>query len=86
MQCLDQLAEQWATRMQDALAALSAGQGADVLRLAQEHWTAYRRANCSYYRQRPGSIAAIEAAECMCVLTKRRALELEAITNPEAAK
>jgi uncharacterized protein YecT (DUF1311 family) len=49
----------------------------EPLRKAQRLWVQYRDANCDYYFLGEGSIARIEAAECMYRMTKDRALELE---------
>jgi len=47
------------------------------LRAAQRLWVQYRDANCLYYSLSEGSIARIDAADCMYRMTKSRALELE---------
>lgn len=64
-----------------AFQALLARQGSaehrGMLESAQRLWGAYRQANCTFYGQGPGTIAAVEAAECRRVLTRRRSLELE---------
>ena len=81
VQCLDRLTTQWQARLDraynDALALQETPEREDRLREAQRLWTEYRAANCNFYREGQGTIAAIEAAECMRVLTARRALELE---------
>ena len=48
----------------------------EQLRTAQRAWVAYRDANCLYYSLGEGTIARIEAADCMYTLTKTRAKEL----------
>ena len=49
----------------------------DQLRVAQRLWVQYRDANCLYYGLGEGTIARIEAGECMRKMTEKRALELE---------
>jgi uncharacterized protein YecT (DUF1311 family) len=49
----------------------------DQLRLAQRLWLQYRDANCLYYDLGEGSIARIDAGECMRSMTEIRAKELE---------
>lgn len=81
VQCLDQLTANAQDRLDRAYDALLTAMGTPereaALEQAQRRWEAYREANCLYYRQGAGSIAALEAAECMRVLTSRRARELE---------
>jgi len=49
----------------------------EPLRAAQRLWMQYRDANCLYYRLGEGTIARVDAADCMYRMTKSRALELE---------
>lgn len=49
----------------------------EQLRKAQRAWLAYRDANCLYWDLGEGTIARIQAGDCMYRLTKERALELE---------
>ncbi len=49
----------------------------EPLRAAQRLWVQYRDANCLYYSLGEGTIARIDAADCMYRMTKSRALELE---------
>ena len=49
----------------------------EQLRVAQRLWLQYRDANCLYYDLGEGSIARIEAGDCMFRLTRSRAQELE---------
>jgi len=51
----------------------------DQLRTAQRLWIQYRDANCLYYRMGEGTIAMIDAAECMHKMTEARARELEGL-------
>jgi len=55
---------------------LDAGQ-LDPLKDAQRLWIKYRDANCAFYGSQDGTIRQIQAAECVCSMTKDRALELE---------
>jgi uncharacterized protein YecT (DUF1311 family) len=55
----------------------AAPQQHDQLRTAQRLWIQYRDANCLYYDLGEGTIARIDAAECMRKMTEARALELE---------
>ena len=50
----------------------------EQLRVAQRLWLEYRHANCLYYDMGEGTIARIEAADCMLTMTHSRASELEA--------
>ena len=49
----------------------------EQLRVAQRLWIQYRDANCLYYGLGEGTIARIEAGECMRSMTEARAKELE---------
>ena len=49
----------------------------DPLRAAQRLWIQYRDANCLYYGLGEGTIARIDAGECMRNMTQARAKELE---------
>ncbi|KRR00675.1 hypothetical protein CQ12_33670 [Bradyrhizobium jicamae] len=51
----------------------------DQLRAAQRLWVQYRDANCLYYGMGEGTIARLEAGECMRSMTEGRAKELEGI-------
>lgn len=48
----------------------------DQLRVVQRLWIQYRDANCLYYGLGEGSIARIDAGECMRSMTEARAREL----------
>lgn len=50
---------------------------AEQLRIAQRLWIQYRDANCLYYGLGEGTIARIEAGNCMLSMTESRAKELE---------
>ena len=47
------------------------------LRTAQRLWIQFRDANCLYFDMGEGTIARIDAAECMRNMTEARARELE---------
>ena len=49
----------------------------EQLLIAQRLWIQFRDANCLYYDLGEGSIARIDAAECVYRMTKARAEELE---------
>jgi uncharacterized protein YecT (DUF1311 family) len=49
----------------------------EQLRAAQRLWIQYRDANCPYYGMGEGTIARIEAGECMRKMTEDRARELD---------
>jgi uncharacterized protein YecT (DUF1311 family) len=49
----------------------------EQLRVAQRLWLQYRDANCLYYDLGEGTIARIDAGECMRGMTETRARELE---------
>jgi uncharacterized protein YecT (DUF1311 family) len=49
----------------------------EQLRAAQRLWIQYRDANCLYYGLGEGTIARVEAGECMRSMTEARARELD---------
>ena len=49
----------------------------EQLRVVQRLWIQYRDANCLFYDLGEGTIARIEAGECMRSMTEARAKELE---------
>jgi uncharacterized protein YecT (DUF1311 family) len=51
----------------------------DRLRVAQRLWVQYRDANCLYYGMGEGTIARLDAGECMRSMTEARAKELEGL-------
>lgn len=78
--CLKAKTAQWDKRMTAAYSqALKDAQPAqrEQLRAAQRLWVQYRDANCLYYGMGEGTIARIEAGECMRRMTESRARELE---------
>jgi uncharacterized protein YecT (DUF1311 family) len=50
----------------------------DRLRNAQRLWIQFRDANCAYFASRAGTIARVDAGQCLLRLTTARAMELEA--------
>ena len=87
VECLSRLTATWDKRLNDAYQralkdADSDGQR-EQLRKAQRAWIAYRDANCLYYRMGEGTIAQLNAGECMRSLTETRAKELEGGGQPD---
>ena len=82
VECLKAKTAQWDKRMGIAYQqALKDAQPArrEQLRAAQRLWIQYRDANCLYYGMGEGTIARIDAGECMRNMTEARARELEGI-------
>ena len=78
--CLKAKTAYWDKRMTIAYQRmLKAGEQKqrEQLRVAQRLWIQYRDANCLYYDLGEGTIARIEAGECMRSMTEARAKELE---------
>jgi len=82
VECLKARTARWDKRLnaayQKALEAAGNAQR-DQLRAAQRLWVQYRDANCLYYGMGEGTIARLEAGECMRSMTEARAKELEGI-------
>ena len=82
VECLKAKTAQWDKRMtiayQQALKD-AVPQQHDQLRAAQRLWIQYRDANCLYYGLGEGTIARIDAGECMRSMTEARARELEGL-------
>jgi uncharacterized protein YecT (DUF1311 family) len=77
--CLKAKTAQWDKRMTTAYqqAIKDTGQQQrEQLRAAQRLWIQYRDANCLYYGMGEGSIARVDAGECMRNMTEARAREL----------
>ena len=82
VECLKTKTAQWDRRLniayqkalQDAVPAQR-----EPLRAAQRLWIQYRDANCLYYGLGEGTIARLDAGECMRSLTEARARELEGL-------
>ena len=81
--CIGAKTARWDKRMtiayQDALKHAASPQQHDQLRAAQRLWIQYRDANCLYYGMGEGTIARVDAAECMRSMTEARARELEGL-------
>ena len=80
VECLKAKTAQWDKRMNVAYqqALKDAGNAQrDQLRTAQRLWIQYRDANCLYYGMGEGTIARLDAGECMRSTTEARAKELE---------
>ena len=82
VECLKAKTAQWDKRLniayQQALKDAVPAQR-DPLRTAQRLWIQYRDANCLYYGMGEGTIARLDAGECMRSMTETRAKELEGI-------
>jgi uncharacterized protein YecT (DUF1311 family) len=82
VECLKAKTAQWDKRLniayQKALESKGSAQR-DQLRAAQRLWIQYRDANCLYYGLGEGTIARLEAGECMRSMTEARAKELEGL-------
>ena len=82
VECLKAKTAQWDKRLniayqkalQDAVPAQR-----DPLRAAQRLWIQYRDANCLYYGMGEGTIARLDAGECIRSMTEARAKELEGL-------
>ena len=82
VECLKAQTAQWDKRMTVAYQQAmkdAVPQQRDQLRAAQRLWIQYRDANCLYYGLGEGTIAHIDAGECMRNMTQARARELEDI-------
>ncbi|MGA7387342.1 MAG: lysozyme inhibitor LprI family protein [Pseudolabrys sp.] len=80
VECLRAKTVQWDNRMTTAYQRmLNAGEPKqrEQLRVAQRLWIQYRDANCLYYGLGEGTIARVEAGDCMLRMTQSRAIELE---------
>jgi uncharacterized protein YecT (DUF1311 family) len=82
VECLKAKTAQWDKRMtiayQQALKDAGSKQQ-EQLRAAQRLWIQYRDANCLYYGLGEGTIARLDAGECMRSMTEARARELEGL-------
>ncbi|HET7381468.1 MAG TPA: lysozyme inhibitor LprI family protein [Pseudolabrys sp.] len=80
VECLRAKTAKWGKRMTVAYQRmLNAGEPKqrEQLRVAQRLWIQYRDANCLYYGLGEGTIARVEAGDCMLRMTQSRAIELE---------
>ena len=80
VQCVSGKTRVWDDRLNAAFRALGnridPGQRTPLL-AAQRLWLQYRDANCRFYAAQDGTIAQIQAAECLRAMTEDRARELE---------
>jgi uncharacterized protein YecT (DUF1311 family) len=82
VECLKAKTAEWDKRLNLAYqkAVQDAGSSQrDQLRAAQRLWVQYRDANCLYYGMGEGTIARLDAGECMRSMTEARAKELEGL-------
>ena len=82
VECLKAKTAQWDKRLNAAYqkAVQDAGSAQrDQLRAAQRLWVQYRDANCLYYGMGEGTIARLDAGECMRSMTEARAKEFEGL-------
>jgi uncharacterized protein YecT (DUF1311 family) len=82
VECLKAKTAEWDKRLNVAYQkAVQDAQPAqrDQLRTAQRLWIQYRDANCLYYGVGEGTIARLDAGECMRSMTEARAKELEGL-------
>ena len=80
VECFKAKTAQWDKRLNAAYAkALKDAQPKqrEQLRVAQRLWVQYRDANCLYWDLGEGTVARIQAGDCMYRLTRTRAEELE---------
>jgi uncharacterized protein YecT (DUF1311 family) len=80
VQCANYKTAYWDKRLNAAYARAlkeTEGKQREPFRAAQRLWVQCRDANCLYYSRGEGTIARIDAADCMYRMTKSRALELE---------
>jgi uncharacterized protein YecT (DUF1311 family) len=82
VECLKAKTAQWDKRLgiayQQAMKDAQPAQR-EQLRAAERLWIQYRDANCLYYGMGEGTIARLDAGECMRSMTEARARELENI-------
>lgn len=84
VKCLQTRTAAWDRRLNAAYKKLlseSAARQQEALRVAQRLWVQYRDANCRYYALGEGTIARVEAGECVRSMTEARARELEGAQN-----
>ena len=82
VECLKARTAEWDKRMNLAYqkGLKDAGEKQrEQLRAAQRLWIQYRDANCLYYGMGEGTIARLDAGECMRSMTEARARELEGL-------
>jgi uncharacterized protein YecT (DUF1311 family) len=82
VECLKAKTAEWDKRLNTAYQkVLQDAQPAqrEPLRTAQRLWIQYRDANCLYYGMGEGTIARLDAGECMRRMTEARAKEFEGL-------
>ena len=82
VECLKAKTAEWDKRMNTAYQKAmkdAVPKQKDQLRAAQRLWIQYRDANCLYYGMGEGTIARLDAGECMRSMTEARAKELEGL-------
>ena len=82
VECLDGQTGDWDDALNAAYKAAIAemdGDRAKSFRGVQRQWVQFRDENCGWYADGPGSIARIEASQCLHDMTKQRAQELQAL-------
>jgi len=80
VECLAIQAAVWERRLSAAYQKLMDDLPArrrDRLRSAQRLWLQFRDANCAYFASRDGTIARVDAGQCLLRLNAARAIELE---------
>jgi uncharacterized protein YecT (DUF1311 family) len=80
VECLATEAAVWERRLNAAYQKLMDDLPArrrDRLRSAQQLWLQFRDANCAYFASRDGTIARVDAGQCLLRLNAGRAIELE---------
>ena len=87
--CLQGRTKFWDGRLNQALKALNGSltirdqkPRLAPLKAAQLAWLKYRDANCAFYASEDGTIAQVEAANCVLEMTQNRAIELQGQTEP----
>lgn len=86
VECVGVATKEWDRRLNGSYRALmerSDAQQQAPLKATQRLWIKYRDSNCGFYANGAGTIARIEAAECMRAMTKARTCELQAANNME---
>jgi uncharacterized protein YecT (DUF1311 family) len=82
VECLKAQTAQWDKRLgiayQQAMKDAPPPQR-EQLRAAERLWISYRDANCLYYGMEEGTIAQVDAAECLRSMTEIRSRELEGL-------
>ena len=78
--CVGALTKTWDRRLNASYQALmkrSEPSQQEPLKAAQRVWIQYRDANCRFYGMGAGTIAQVDAAECVHAMTQQRTCEIE---------